>query len=180
MIQLHEPVETQPTAARTQQSCQWLVLWTKSRQEKELSRQLDARHVEHFLPLINQVSMTRGRKRVTEVPLFPGYVFLNGQIEDAYDAVASKRVCQVIRITDQQRFIHEIEQIRRALEGKVELQLHPFAVVGRRCRVKRGPLIGLEGVITERGRRDRLVLTVDVLGRGAALEIDADLLEPVD
>lgn len=158
----------------------WMVLHTKSRQEKSLRRQLAAadRHV--YLPLVERVTLVRRRKVRTEVPLFPGYVFLFGEREDGYAAVATKRVCQVITVPDQDRFVRELDQIVRALSAGAELDLYPFVAVGRRCRIMTGPLAGLEGTVVERKRLARVVLHVDILGQGAAVEVDADFLEPLD
>jgi transcription antitermination factor NusG len=158
----------------------WTVLWTKPRQEKEVARFLHSIKCKHYLPLIERVNFINGRRLVAEVPLFPSYVFCIGRPQDAYAAVATKRVCKVLPVLDQQRFQQEILQIRRALAAGSQLELYPFAVVGRRCRVTRGPLMGVEGVIVEHAKGNRLVLQVGILGRGAALEINVDLLEPVD
>lgn len=157
----------------------WMVLHTKSRQEKVVAQQLEARGVHHFLPLVDRVRLIRGRKSVARVPLFPGYVFLQGHRDDGFAAIASKRVCRVIDVRNQERFEHELDQVARALDYGAPLDLYPFAVEGRRCRVIRGPFHGLEGIVIERKRTARLVLQVDILGQGAALEVDADFLEPV-
>ena len=65
-------------------------------------------------------------------------------------------------------------------EGAAVVPLYHFAVKGRRCRVTRGPLQGVEGTIIEADNIMRLVLSVSILGAGASLEIAAELLEPVD
>lgn len=158
----------------------WLVLRTRARQEKQVAQFLTARHVLFYLPLTDRVNVIRGRKFRSRVPLFPGYVFMAGELDDAYAAISTKRVCQVLPVRDQVQLVSELSQVKRALEGDVPLELYPFAVVGQRCRVRRGPLMGMEGKITERLGPARLVLSVNMVGQGAALEIDADLLEPID
>jgi transcription termination/antitermination protein NusG len=145
-----------------------------------VAHHLAARDVGHYLPLMERVHLTNGRRLVSAVPVFPGYVFLKGELEDAYEAVSTRRVCQIIPIRDQSRFVRELAQIRRALAGRAPLEIYPFAVSGKKCRVARGPLQGLEGVVLERLNCIRLVLQVDILGRGVALEIDIAMLEPVD
>jgi transcription antitermination factor NusG len=159
---------------------EWMALWTKPRQEKAVARVLRAHHTVHYLPLIERVSFSRGHKFVSMVPLFPGYVFMAGELQDAYAAVSSKRVCRILEVPDQQQFVHELEQIRQAMTRGGSLELYPFVVMGRQCRVVRGPFEGIEGVIIERLGSTRLILQVALLGRGAALEIDIDLLEPLD
>ncbi len=157
----------------------WMVLHTKARQEKAVARFLSARDVPYFLPLIARVSMNRGRRFVSRVPLFSGYVFFSGDLEDGYAAISARRVCRIIQVANQERFLDELEQIRLALARGAELYKCPFAVVGVRCRVIKGPFEGIEGVVSQRLRANRLALQIDMLGQGAVLEIDADLLEPI-
>jgi transcriptional antiterminator RfaH len=159
---------------------EWMVLWTKSRQEKAVARYLDAAGADYYLPLVKRTSLHRGRKMQAQVPLFPGYVFLAGTREQGFAAIGTKRVCRVLAVPDQLGFVNELEQIRAALRASDEVEPFPFAVAGRRCRVKSGPFIGLEGVITDRLGPSRLVLQLAILGQGASLEIDIGQLEPID
>ena len=158
----------------------WMVLHTKARQEKAVARYLRAAGAVFYLPLITRVTLVRNRKLRSRVPLLSGYVFLSGDLEDGYAAVETRRVCQIIRVADQDRLIDELEQIRDALDRGAELYQFPFAVIGTRCRVRRGSLEGIEGVISRKLGSNRLALQVQTLGLGAVLEIDADLLEPLE
>ena len=67
-----------------------------------------------------------------------------------------------------------------ALSGHAELDPYPFAVAGQRCRVIAGPMVGLVGTVVRRDKLARLVLEISMLGQGASLEIECDLLEPTD
>lgn len=158
----------------------WHVLRTLSRQEKAVDRTLTSAGHRVFLPLVTHVRIYGHRKRSTEAPLFPGYVFLWGPLEAAYFAVESGRVAQIIRVSDQQRFDHELKQIRLALEGEAQLDPYPYLRVGRRVRVTQGPFRGVEGLIDERCSNDRLILVIDALGRATCMEIDASILTPID
>ncbi|MHC5025012.1 MAG: transcription termination/antitermination protein NusG, partial [Planctomycetota bacterium] len=146
----------------------WMALRTKARQEKAVARYLVSVAAEYYLPLIRREKKARGRKVTASVPLFPGYVFLAGELDDGYDAIGTGRVCQLLTIPDQAQFIHEIVQIRNALVHKAPVELYPHAVIGRRGRVRSGPLRGLEGTITSFAGQERLVLQVAMLGQGAA------------
>ncbi len=157
-----------------------MALWTKPRQEKAVARFLAAAGTRFYLPLVDRVRYERGRKVHSHVPLFPGYVFCSGALDEAYAAVSTKRVCQILCVPDQTQFEREVEQIRLALDQCGRVEQYPFAVVGRRCRVWSGPFLGIEGVVARRLGVDRLILQVSMLGQGAALEIDLDLLEPID
>lgn len=159
---------------------QWWIAHTRARFEKAFAFDLLARGTGYFLPLIQRVKMSGGRKRHVMLPLFPSYVFFCGTEEDRYAALATNRLCRVIETVDQAGLLAELTSLETALACKAVLDPYPFAAVGRRCRVRSGPFEGLEGVVIERDGPTRLVLQVKLLGQGASMEIDADLLEPVE
>ncbi len=158
----------------------WWVAHTKSRFEKTFAHDLRGRGVGYYLPLSERVRVSGGRRRRVLAPVFPSYVFFCGSPEDRYTALATGRLCRVIDIVEQERFVRELSAIEQALAGSARLDPYPFAAVGGRCRVTQGPLEGLEGVVVQRTGTARLVLEVAILGQGAAVEIDADLLEPAE
>jgi len=158
----------------------WMVLHTRARQEKAVARHLEAAGVQHDLPLIERVTITRGRKHRSEIPLFTGYVFVKGEKQDAYDAIATKRVASFLEVRDQERLEEELASIHAALDSGLPIEEFPQFAIGQRARVVKGPLMGTEGTVIEEARRTCLVLHVEILGRGASVEIERDLLEPVE
>jgi transcription antitermination factor NusG len=158
----------------------WWVAHTKARFEKAFAADLAQHDVGYFLPMIERVTFSGGRKRRGMAPLFNGYVFFCGPEQTRYEAMQTNRLAQVLEVRDQPRFVAEITTLHRVLRAGLPLDPYPFAEVGRRCRVTRGPLMGTEGTILRRDDGStRLVLSVTMLGQGAALEIEADLLEAV-
>ncbi|KKL21894.1 hypothetical protein LCGC14_2440880 [marine sediment metagenome] len=158
----------------------WWVAHTKARFEKAFAWDMHRKGIGYFLPMIERVRVSGGRKRWGMAPLFPSYVFICGSVEDRYTAMTTNRLCQTIEVPDQPGLAEELRFFEQALAGEAELDPYPFAVVGRRCRVIAGPMIGLEGTVVRRDKLARLVLEVSVLGQRASLEIDCDLLEPID
>ena len=158
----------------------WFVLRTKSRQEKVLANDLDARGIANFLPLITCTKFYGGRKARVEVPLFPGYLFLRGDVDQAYEADRTRRVAQIIRVADQHKMDAELRNIHLALGVDALLDPFPFLRAGVRVEVRDGPFRGLQGVVQDRSRLDRLILQVETLGQAVSLEIDGSLLDVVD
>ncbi|MEE2973231.1 MAG: transcription termination/antitermination NusG family protein [Planctomycetota bacterium] len=158
----------------------WMVLHTKARQEKAVARHLAAAGVEHDLPLVERVTVTRGRKHRSEVPLFTGYVFIKGEKQDAYDAISTRRVANFLHVADPERLEYELARVHAAIRSGLPVEEFPRLAIGQRARVTKGPLAGAEGVVIEEARRTCLILHVEILGRGASVEIEADLLEPLD
>ena len=157
----------------------WHVLHVKSRQEKALSEELDVRGIVYFLPLVRQRRVYGRRKAVIEVPLFPGYVFLKGNADEAYSADRTGRVARIIAVHDQDRISRELTNVRLALSQDGPLDPYPYLREGLRVRVRTGPLQGLEGLIESRQKQDRLIIQVDVLGQAVSMEIEGASLELV-
>ncbi len=109
----------------------WHVLHTRARQEKALAKTLLAAGIEHYLPLVGRVSYRGRRKYIVQQPLFASYLFMHGSVEATYFAVATKRVANAIRVSDQQRFVQELQQIRLALENRAELSPSRYLEFGR-------------------------------------------------
>ncbi len=126
------------------------------------------------------VFFSGGRKRRGMMPLFTSYVFLCGDEQARRLALMTNRVCRTLEVHDQQRLIRELEAIQRALAASANLEPYPAPAVGQRCRIKAGPFEGIEGIVVERRTRARLVLGVHLINNGASLEVDADLLEPIE
>src|SRR5262245_55016761 len=94
----------------------WRVVHTKSRQEKALAEYLEGRGIDHYLPLVRRVRYYGRRKFVVATPLFPGYLFLRGGLEEAYAADRTDRVVRVIPVANQEQLDADLGAIRFALE----------------------------------------------------------------
>ncbi len=158
----------------------WYVLHTKSRQEKVVAGDLAAMGIGCFLPLVRQVRYYGSRKAWAELPLFPGYVFLRGEVDHAYEADRTKRIAQIIRVSQQEKLNWELRNLYLALSAKAPLTPFPYLKVGLRVEVRSGPFRGLQGMIEGRTPKDRLLLQVDILGQAVSLEIDGSLLDVIE
>ena len=159
---------------------QWWVLHTKARNEKALAWDLLNCNISYFLPMVEKVRSTRGRRIKSVMVLFPGYIFLCGREEDRYAAMTTDRIASTIEVIDQDRIIKELNAIQKALDSPKQLDPFPYLQPGRKCVVTAGPLKGVEGSLVRRKNVDRLVLQVHVLGQAVSTEIDAALLEVID
>ena len=174
------PPVTYPETLFESGAGRWWVGHTKARCEKAFAWDLHKLGVGYFLPLVDRISFSGGRKRHGMNALFPSYVFFRGGEDARYRALVTGRLCQVIPVPDQGKLIEELQHIHVALRGEAVLDPYPFAVVGQRCRVKAGPFMGVEGTVVERQTVARIVLQVSLLGQAVALQIDTDLLEALE
>ncbi len=154
----------------------WFVLQTKSRQEKVVCDFFRDRQIEYLLPLVAKTTYYGKRKVKSELPLFPGYVFVRSAIQEAYAADRTNRLVRIIPVFDQARIEEELRSLARALEAQSPFDRHPQLVAGVRVEVKSGPLQGVRGVVESRLKMDRLILQVEILGQAISVEVDTDLL----
>lgn len=159
---------------------QWWVAHTKARNEKALAWTLAGNEVEYFLPMREKVGVRKGRKHKSLLPLFSGYVFFFGGPEQRHIALRSNRIAQVIEVADQAGLKKELSRIYEAIRSGLPVNLHPGLDRGDWCRVKAGPLVGMEGHFLRRANVCHLVLEVSILGQAAAVEIDTDQIELID
>jgi transcription antitermination factor NusG len=158
----------------------WHLLHTRSRQEKALAETMSAKGIGVFLPLV-EVTRTYGRRKASVgLPLFPGYVFLKGALDDAYEADRTKRVAGIIPVVNQAQLAWELRNLALALAARVPLDPYPYLRAGVRVEIRSGPLAGIQGVVESRLKRDRLLLQIDVLGQATSLEIDGAIVEPIE
>ena len=158
----------------------WFALYTKARQEKSLARELLQHRVPFYLPLVRKTSVSRGRKRTSQVPLFGGYVFLFGSEEE-----------RVAQSGDESDFPHSdggrrpAVGVRSAATPSNDRRQCPAdgrkpSGAGQRVRVHQGAFAGLEGTILKRRGETRLLVSINFLQQGASVEIDDFSLEPLD
>jgi len=164
----------------TQLNGTWWVAYTKARFEKVFAWEMLSRGIGYFLPMREKIIFSGGRKRRVMLPLFPSYVFFCGTEHDRYSAIATNRLSQIIEVTDQETLLVELVNIEKALLSKSVIDNYPGLAVGNVCRVISGPMMGIEGVIIKKDNvKARMVIEVTILGQGVVVEIDSDILEPI-
>jgi transcription antitermination factor NusG len=70
--------------------------------------------------------------------------------------------------------------LRQKLNRQFHAQPHPYLQVGRRVRVLRGPLEGFEGILIRRQQKYRIVVSIDLIVRSIAAEVDIADVGPVN
>ena len=172
-------LERQPMAAAV--PARWYAIYTCARHEKRVSEQLQLRQVESFLPLYDAVHRWKDRRVHLQLPLFPGYVFVHIAPSDRLRVLELPSVVRMVGFNGQPAALadEEIVSLRDGLAGQLRAEPHPYLKVGRRVRVRRGPLAGRDGILLRKKDKLRLVLSIDLIQRSVAVEVDAADIEPV-
>ena len=163
----------------------WYAVYTRSRHEKMVNQALEEREIESFLPLQDQLSQWKDRRKWVQKPLFPGYLFVRTHRSGLYQVSVTRGVSYIVGngwghspvpVPDEQ-----VQAIRRMVEQEYPLVQWPLLRKGTRVRVTAGPLAGVETYIVERkkNKKSYLVVTVELLGRSVAVEIDPYCVEVI-
>ena len=158
---------------------QWWVLYTKARQEKAICRDLLGHEIPFYLPLIEKKVVNRGRTTTSRIPLFAGYVFMYGSERERTTSLTTNRISRILTIDDPGKLVHDLRQFRQLIATDAPLTVESRLTPGNRVRVRRGPFAGIEGVVVTRRGHTRLLVSIDFLQRGASVEIDDYLLDPI-
>lgn len=159
----------------------WYAVYTHPRHEKRAYEQLASRSVNCFLPLYRSTHRWNDRSRVVELPLLPGYLFIRIATQDRLQVLQAPGVVRILSVRGLPVPIpdHEVEQVRQFLDSNLRAEPHPYLRVGSRVRVKRGPLQGVEGNLVRWKNVCRLVISLHLLLRAIAVELEAADIEPI-
>jgi len=157
----------------------WYAAYTSANREKRVAEQLARRSVEHFLPLYETVRQWKDRRVQMQIPLFSGYVFVRLALRDRLQVLQVPGVANLVGFSGKPTALpqEEIDALRTSLANGVRAEPHPYLTVGRRARVKAGPLAGMEGILVRKKNQDRFVLSLDLIQRSVAVEVDGLGLE---
>jgi len=159
----------------------WYAVYTCANHEKRVADQFASRTVEHFLPQYESVRRWKDRKVRLHLPLFPGYVFVHLALQERLRVLQIPGVVRLVGFNGSPAPMLEedVNRIRQFLGQGWRVEPHPYLQVGRRVRVVRGPLTGMEGIVARRKNRSRLVLSFDLIQRSMAVEMDEGDLAPI-
>lgn len=158
----------------------WFAVWTRARHEARVLDQLRRKDLEAFLPRVPRWSRWKDRKKRIEWPLFPGYCFVKIDPEETLPVLKCSGVVSLISSNGRPAPIPdlEIESIRTLVESELLYDPCPLVKVGQLVQIVSGPLRGVVGRLTRKGSHARLVLSVDLIGQGVAVELDAADVRP--
>ncbi|MFB3828578.1 MAG: transcription termination/antitermination protein NusG [Bryobacteraceae bacterium] len=159
----------------------WYAVRVRSNHERVVQAALRYRGIEEYLPVYRKRSRWSDRTRDIDVPLFPGYVF--GRFDPARRAavLVAPGVVQVLGDSSGPLPIdnRELESVRRFVDSCLAVTPWPYVAVGDRVLVEHGPLAGQEGILLRVKDSLRLVVSLTLLQRSVAVEVDRDWVRPL-
>ena len=159
----------------------WYALRVRCGAEKTVS--IIARHkgFEEFSPMRRCERQWSDRQKVTDVPLFAGYVFCRLDPKDRLPLLIISSVQGLVGFGNVPAPIddHELDAIRSVVKSGASAEPWPYLEIGQRVRLEHGPLRDLEGLLIDVRKRQRIVISINILKRSIAVEIDRGWIRPI-
>jgi len=159
----------------------WYAVYTRHQHEKSAAQLLTQKGFEALLPLYRKRSRWSDRTQVVLLPLFPNYVFVRCDVDTRVQILQTAGVCWFVSNAGVPVLLeeHELATVRRMVEAPLNVQPHAFLDRGDRVRVLRGPLAGLAGILVRVKNQCRVIVSLELLRKSAAIEIDLLDLERI-
>lgn len=159
----------------------WFAVFTVPQNEKSVVKHLSLREVESFLPTYETVRVWKNRQRMKIVlPLFPSYLFVHINSRERTKVLQSPGVLHIVGNGREHVPLPDAE-IEFLRSGLCRQRIEPYheLVVGEKVRIKGGVMQGVCGTLVRKGSGVRFVLTLELINQHAAVQVDAEDLEPL-
>ena len=166
---------------KTNSSLNWYALQIRSRWETTAAGLLRGKGLEAFLPTYTTQRKWSDRSKIVESPLFPGYVFCRFDVHNRLPVLVTPGVISVVGIGKTPIAVEESEifSLQAAIGSGIQMEPWPYVEIGERVRIKDDVLDGMEGILTGFKGSHRVVISITLLRRSVALEIDRTRITPL-
>jgi transcription termination/antitermination protein NusG len=160
----------------------WFAVEVRHNREKSVAELLAQKGLEAFLPTYEEPRQWSDRIKLTELPLFPGYLFCRIVGDRRMPILTTPGVRGVVGFGSIPVPVpeSEIEAVRRFIKSKLKIQPWPFLQIGQTVRIQKGPLAGVEGILQEFRGNYRVVVSISLLQRSIAAEMDGTWVKGAD
>ncbi|TXI48908.1 MAG: UpxY family transcription antiterminator [Lysobacter sp.] len=157
----------------------WLVLRTRSRHESAVEQSLRQKQIRAYLPKRKVVRRSRGQKRVVELPLFPGYVFVQPDPNQYENMRYIRGSCGLILCGNRPATMPEndLQAVKIIVESGAEIAVDQALIPGRRVKVISGPFAGAMGELIRVKSGERLIINAHLLSSSLSVEVDISMVE---
>ncbi|MGC1414812.1 MAG: transcription termination/antitermination NusG family protein [Candidatus Acidiferrum sp.] len=159
----------------------WFAVQVRTRWESSTALLLSGKGYQTLLPIYKAQKRWNGRLREMNAPLFPGYVFCQFDTQKRLPILITPGVIAVVSqgkvpvpVDDA-----EIEAIRAVVSSGLPAEPWPFLELGQKVLIESDALKGVEGILVQFKGNHRVVLSVSLLRRSVALEIDRACVRPI-
>lgn len=159
----------------------WFAVSVKSLHERAVAQYLEGKAFEAYLPVYRSTRRWSDRLKSSERPVFPGYVFCRLDYSRRAGILRTPGVRSIVTFGGGVTPISdlEIERVRLMLAPGHPVEPWPFLRTGQQVRVHSGPFTGIEGILVAMRDSCRVVISLELLQRSVAVQIDRSCIAPI-
>ena len=159
----------------------WFAIRVKSQYEKITADSLRNKGYEEFAPMYRSRRYWSDRVKELDLPLFPGYIFCRFDPLHRLPVLTSPGIVSILGMGKNPEPVDdgEIARIQAIVSSGVLACPWPFLQSGQKVSIIRGPLSGIEGLLVSLKNQYRLVVSIMLLQRSVAVQIDRDCIQPI-
>ena len=173
---LERPRDSAPRETLMESMESWYAIQVRPRYERLVLELLSDKICERFLPIHESRRRWSDRWKRLERPLFPGYVFGRFRLAEKHLVMTTSGVVRIVGIGQMPAPVpdEEIAALQQLVRQRIPIHAHEFVSAGERICLRSGPFAGLAGIIVRRSGESRLVVSVNLLRRSVAVEVEAE------
>ena len=159
----------------------WIAVYTKSRHEKVVNSLFSEKGIEAYLPLIRRKRKWSDRTKWIDDPLFHSYIFACIDLKDYLDVLQTDGVHHIIKFQNHIATIPESQIIglKQMIDGGYDPEPTEYLILGDKVRIRGGPLLGIEGIVSRIDGVDRFVIKIEAIQHAVSVLIDRKFLKPI-
>jgi transcription antitermination factor NusG len=160
---------------------QWFAVYVLTRHEKAVGSMLEAKGYKICLPLIRSKREWSDRSKWLDLPAFPGYVFCHFDVDERGLILSTPGVLNIVGTGRVPVPIPEEEVAELAILERLKCVAKPwpYLATGQLARIEGGSLDGLSGILFNCRKESRVVISVTLLQRSVAIEVDRERVVPL-
>jgi transcription antitermination factor NusG len=155
-------------------ACEWFAVQVWAGREPLCATHLSSRGYHVFLPSYREHRRWSDRTKIVDRAVFQGYLFCRLSDDVFAKVVTTPGVIRIVGDGSGPLPVaaEEIHALQRVMEHRLSTEPWEFLRAGERVRIQQGPLTSLEGIVLRTHGRHRLIVSVTLLQRSVAVEID--------
>jgi transcription antitermination factor NusG len=159
----------------------WYVLYTRSKFEKKIAKEIRLMNFEYYLPMQQVDRKWSDRIKRIEIPLFSNYIFVKTAPAVNTSLLNIPGTLKFVSFGGKPAYLpdHEIEKIRLIEANRMDIEKEPYYTTGDKVRITKGVFHGMEGVMIRKTRETRMVIRVALLKQAISFEVNEGDLEKV-
>ena len=159
----------------------WYAVHVRSRSEFTVSEHLTVSGYDTYVPSYKEIRRWSDRVKQIQIPFFPGYVFCRININARLPVMQAPGVLSIVGFGNRFAPVDEadIAAVRAVADSPMFARPCPYLAVGQRVSLTGGPLAGIDGLLMAVKNERRLVVSVHLLQRSVAVQVDMADVRPV-